>query len=253
MSFLDGAGNDWIEEAGGEPEPPIQEEPAAEAAPAEPEPTPEEPDPEPIPEPQTASEPKAPHMVPYDEMRKYRERAQEAERKLAERAETPAKPQPVPDAYEQPQEFGQHFDQKFDQERFALRAEMSGFRAEQAFGKDTVQAATAWALEQNDPALGLRVRQSAAPVELVVQEYQRSLTLEALAGRSLEDYAQQHAVEKGWIVSPEPTAPSPKPSSPTPPPRSLASRPGSGGVGQTASGDGFGGVFSSTGMGLKRG
>lgn len=97
------------------------------------------------------------------------------------------------------------------------------------------------------------MRQSASPVELVVQEYQQSRTLQAVAGRSLEDWAKDYATQQGWIVSPEQAAPSSKPSSSKAPPRSLASKPGSGGVGDKATGDAFEGVFSSTGLGLSKG
>lgn len=251
MSFLDKVGDDWVEAAGGEPEAEAQPEPEQVV-----EPEPElEVEPDPTPEPETTEEPKAAHTVPYAELKRERDKRQELERRLAEvnAAPRPApQPQKVPDAYEQPEAFSGFIDEKFDQLDFNQRARFSGWKAEQTYGKELVEQAVQWAQDGNDPALGQKVRQSDAPVELVVQEYQRSRTLETLSGKSLEDYAKDYAVQKGWIVA-EPGAnmpPSPQPSTPTPP-RSLASRPGSGGVGQVAKGDGFD-IFASNGMGLKK-
>ena len=115
---------------------------------------------------------------------------------------------------------------------------MSGRFAEQTHGKEKVEAAVAWAQEQGakDPTLGQRVQAQPDPVGFVVQEYERSRTLQTLAGKTPEDFAREYAASQGWIVS-EPGAQAPilKPSSPTPP-KGLATAPGKGGVGQAPSG-----------------
>lgn len=263
MSFLDEVGKDWVEEAGGEPDeaPQIVEETPEQAASQPETETPDAEDSQPeTPEPNGEGEKFDP--VAHRKMMDERRKRQEAEAELIElrrqvqqnQAPPQQKPQAIPDAYEQPEQFGQHFASLMDQQAFNMRAEMSGFRAEQAYGRETVEAATKWAIERNDPLMGQKVRNSGDPVGDVVREYQQSRTLETLAGKSLDDYVRDQAVQKGWIVSPEGAqpSPSPKPSSPTPP-RSLASKPGSGGVSQAAQSEGFGDVFSATGMGLKRG
>ncbi len=261
MSFLDELGQDWVDEAGVEPEAEAQK-PAEE--------TPEQVESQPEPEAETTEEvqpeepeaekPKEPFdPVAHRKMMDERRKRQEAEAELIElrrekaqreQQQPPQERQRVPDAYEKPEEFESYL----EAEAFKTRAEISGLRAEMAYTKPVVEAAVQWAQSSQDPFFGQKVRGHADPVGYVVQEYQRSLTLDKLAGRSFEDAARDHAVSMGWIVSPEGAAPSPqpKPSSPIPP-RSLAGKPGSGGVGTVANNDGFGDVFSSSGMGLKRG
>lgn len=248
VDFLETSGDAWIEEAGGTVDEVEQgEADAVIEAVAEPEEVEEKPDAE-----AAAGEPDKPvHTVPYAEMKREREKRQEAERKLQE-LQSPQQPQARPrlDAYEDPDRFQAHFDSGLDQAKWEMRAEISGLRAEQAHGKETVEAAVAWAVERgaSDPALGVKVQNSADPVGLLVNEYKQSRTLEALAGRSFEEAAQDYAKQQGWIVSPGET-PSTK-QSPRTPPRSLASRPGQGGSNQ-GGGDPFDGVFASGKMGLR--
>lgn len=251
MSFLDTVGDNWTEQAeeGGD-NPEVEAKPETEQPKLETEGE------------QAESEEETPEDKDgkfdpdlYRKMKDERRKRQEAEAELIElrrQREKPVearKPEPIPDAYEKPDEFNAYLDQR----DFNVRAETSGIRAEIKYGEPTVKAATEWALAQNDPSLGLRVRQSASPVELVVQEYQRSRTLETIGSQTPEEFARAYAEQQGWIVSPESGQPAPKskPSSPLPP-RSLASKPGSGGIGQAAKDDGFGEIFSSVGMGLKR-
>lgn len=259
MSFLDTLGDDWTEEAAveaGETEQETEAKPeGAESQPEQAEEKPEEGQDEASAE-ETNQEAKfdaEAHRKMMDERRKRQEL--ERERDDLRRQLEAKQPEKVviPDAYEQPEQFNSWLQDQGAQAEFKTRAEISGLRAEMKYGEDTVKAATQWALESNDAALGMRVRTSDDPVGLVVKEYQRSSTLERLGDKSLEDYVKEQAIEKGWIVSPDgrETVLNSKPSSPTPP-RSLASKPGSGGVGHTAQSDGFGEVFASTGMGLKR-
>ena len=219
---IDQLGADWLDEVEQTPE--LPEDPVVEAAP-EPEPveTPEQ-----VEEAETVETAK-PDTVPLATLQAERKRRQELERRIQEIEA--AKPQaPIPDAYEDPVGFNQHVQSQIEQVKWETKAEMSGYVAEQKFGKPMVEEALAWAQEQSDPTLGLKVRQSASPIEFVVQEYQQSRTLQTLAGRSFEDAAKDHAIAQGWIVSPDgAAAPQPdlKPSSPKPP-RGLAKTPGSG-------------------------
>lgn len=249
MSFMDNFGEKWAEDAGEPADAVESEEEVISEEVIEPEDaeTPEEVD-EPDAAPVEAD--KKPHTVPYSEMKKERDKRQELERRLAE-VQQPKEPVRIPDAYERPDEFGQHFQGQVEQVRWESRAEISGIRAETKYGKETVDAAIEWAQERrlSDPTLENRVYRSASPVEAVVQEYQQARTLETLAGRTFEEAARDWAEKQGLAVSPG-AKPSPKPSHPTPP-RSLASRPGQGGSNQ-GSGDPFEGIFSSDKMGLSK-
>jgi len=253
MSFLDTFGDDWKEES--EDESPVEEqvEAVAEETPEQTEPEApedkEKPEAEPV---ETAEETKQVPTVPYDLMKAERAKRQEAERRLAELQAQVSQPQsPKLDAYEDPEGFNNHVRSQMEQIRWEARAEVDGIRAEAKHGKETVEAAMAWVEGRSalDPTLGARIRSSAAPVDLVVQEYQQSRALELLNGRSFEEAAREWAEKQGVTVSPGAT-PQPKPSSPTPP-RSLASRPGQGGVNQNTA-DAFEGIFSSSSMGLRR-
>lgn len=252
MDFLKNFGEGWAEDAATdegvevetvETDDPVDKEPEEVVE------TEEEPEVEEKPE---AEAEKSPHTVPYAEMKREREKRQEAERKLAEAQQQP-KPQvqaPKLDAYENPEGFNEHFQTEFQRSQWALRTELDGFRAEQAFGKDEVEAAMKWAEGQisSDPSFGVRVQGSATPVQTVVKEYQQSRTLEALGGKTFEQAAEEYAKSKGWTVSPgEAPQSKPSPKAPTP---SLSRRPGQGGSNQNA-GDAFEGIFSSDKMGIK--
>lgn len=179
----------------------------------------------------------------YREMKEERAKRQALERELEQlRANAPkpqaAAPQQAPDPYEDPVGYNAYVQQTVQATEWKMRAEMSGRFAEQIHGKDKVEAAVAWAQEQGakDPTLGQRVQAQTDPVGFVVQEYERSRTLQTLAGKTPEDFAREYAASQGWIVS-EPGAPAPilKPSSPMPP-KGLATAPGKGGVGQAPTG-----------------
>jgi len=181
----------------------------------------------------------------YREMKEERAKRQAAERELEQlRANAPKPqaqaPQQAPDPYEDPVGYNAYVQQTVQATEWKMRAEMSGRFAEQIHGKEKVEAAVAWAQEQGakDPTLGQRVQAQTDPVGFVVQEYERSRTLQTLAGKSPEDFAREYAASQGWIVSEPgaaPAAPILKPSSPTPP-KGLASAPGKGGVGQAPTG-----------------
>lgn len=186
-----------------------------------------------------------PKQVPLKALQEEREKRQALERQFAELKARVDQPQQVaqspqrqqaPDPYEDPEGYNAYVQNTVAQTEWKMRAEMSGRFAEEKFGKDTVEAAILWAQAEGakDPTLGQRVQLQSSPVEFVVQEYQRSQTLQALQGKSLDDYLQEQAVAKGWIVSQADGASAPsqqKPSSPTPP-KSLSRAPGNGGVGK---------------------
>ena len=185
-----------------------------------------------------------PKHVPLAALQGEREKRQAVERELAElRARAaqaqPQAPQPqqkAPDPYEDPEGYNAYVQSTVAQTEWKMRAEISGRFAEDKYGKDTVEAAILWAQEAGakDPTLGQRVQMQSSPVEFVVEEYKRSQTLQALGGKSLEDYIQEQAAAKGWIVSQPDDAPASsiqKPSSPKPP-KSIAQAPGNGGIGK---------------------
>lgn len=235
VDAVDTMGDDWLAEASDH----VEEAPEVVEVVVQPEATEGAPE---TPEVREEAEPstETPHMVPYATMKKEREARQELERRLAALEARPApqqapvvtqQPQIIPDAYEDPQGFNQWVLDQQAQQQFAARAEISGFKAETKFGKEIVEAAIAWAMEEAkaDPTLSVRVQKEASPVEYVVQKYKRSLTHQTLGDKSPEDFAREYAVSQGWIVSQPQTETSvpQKPSSPKAP-RSLATIPGSG-------------------------
>lgn len=238
-NFLDDDNDPWMAEAEAEPTPEVIEAPEpTQEQPAQAEPQEQAKEPE-----KTQAPAQDEAMVPSWRLREISERARTAERELEQlRANAPRPqaqaPQQAPDPYEDPVGYNAYVQQTVQETEWKMRAEMSGRFAEQIHGKDKVEAAVAWAQEQGakDPTLGQRVQANTDPVGFVVQEYERSRTLQTLAGKSPEDFAREYAASQGWIVS-EPGAPAPilKPSSPMPP-KGLATAPGKGGVGQAPSG-----------------
>lgn len=232
--LADDATDPWLNQA--EEQPPVEAQEPAPAAPVEAT--------QPVPEQTEETPPVEEKFNPtlYREMKEERAKRQEAERRLAElEARAPQTPQEkakAPDPYEQPEEFSAYIEAIVEQKDFNNRLELSGERAEEKYGKPKVDEAVSWAVAEGakDPVFAAKFRQHRAPVAFVVQEYERSRTLQTLGDKSPEDFAREYAVSQGWIVS-EPGAPAPilKPSSPTPP-KGLASAPGSGGVGQAPTG-----------------
>ena len=237
-------GNMLFGDLQGEPE-------AVEQAPEQPQ---AQPDPSPAPEPvlepepvieQQPEEPKGAHLVPLAVLLDEREKRKDYERKLREfeereaRAKAAATPQNIPDPYEDPQGYQSYVQNQVDQQAFNLRAEMSGQFAEQKFGKETVEAAIAWATSQTaDPFLGQRVQQSRSPVEFVVEQYQRE---QFFQNRGSDPSANQQLVATPGTAAPQPMAAQPL-QKPQAPPRSLAAAPNAGGGHQAANGSIFDGI-----------
>lgn len=234
-------GNMLFGDLQGEPE-------AVEQAPEQPQ---AQPDPSPALEPalepepgieQQPEEPKGAHHVPLavllderDKAKAAKQEAAELRRQLAE-YQARATPQNIPDPYEDPQGYQSYVQNQVDQQAFNLRAEMSGQFAEQKFGKETVEAAIAWATSQTaDPFLGQRVQQSRSPVEFVVEQYQRE---QFFQNRGSDPSANQQLVATPGTAAPQPMAAQPL-QKPQAPPRSLAAAPNAGGGHQAVGGSIF--------------
>ncbi len=228
---VDRLGEAWLEEAKDQPEEQVQEV-TEQVGETQPEPIEQEPQAETQQEAQPEREEKF-NPTLYKEMKEERRKRQELEKQIeALKAQQPVQkqePVKIPDAYTDPDAFADYFGTQVERVKWEAKAEISGFRAEQQFGKETVEAAIQWAQQQAavDPTLEARVTRSASPVEYVVHQYQQSRTLESLAGKTPEDFAKDYAIQQGWIVS-QPGA-QPSQQKPSLPPRSLASVPGSGG------------------------
>lgn len=225
--FVDTLGDDWLEQTEN-----VEE---VEQKQPEPEPAKEAEAPEEAPEAEAKGEeteteeaaPPKPHMVPYHEMKKEREARQELERRLAALEQNKQQPQPepakIPDAYEDPEGFNRWVQEQGRLQQFNTRAEISGIRAEQRYGRETVEAAITWAQGLNDPALSMKVQNAPSPVEVVVEEYRRSLTHQTLGEKTPEEWAREYAVQQGWIVSEPQGQPAPAQPKPSSPPKTLAS------------------------------
>ena len=238
---IDTLGDDWLEELPAEETEPVQDEVV--------DPPEQEPEQEPAQVEETPEEAEAKrekfNPVLYREAKEERARRQAVERERDElRRQIEAQPKPqaakAPDPYEDPVGYNEFVQSQVQQTEWNMRAEMSGRFAEQKYGKEKVDAAVEWAREQGlkDPYLGPRVQAQASPVEFVVEEYERSRTLQTLSGKSLEDYAKEYAASQGWIVSqPGTEVPIQKPSPAARAPRGLSNAPGSGGVKQAPNAD----------------
>lgn len=186
-----------------------------------------------------------PKQVPLAALKEEREKRQALEREFAalkarvdqpQQVQQPQQRQQAPDPYEDPEGYDAFNQARLNAAEFKIAARVSQRFAEKEYGKERVVEAIEWAKQQasQDPTFDYKIGTHESPVEFVVQEYQRSQTLQALQGKSLDDYLQEQAVAKGWIVSQADGAVVPsqqKPSSPTPP-KSLSRAPGNGGVGK---------------------
>lgn len=210
-----------------------------------------EPTPETVEEPTPPTQPEVeqhrpePGYVPLNAVLEERERRQAAERRIAE-FEAQAKPQEVPDPFDDPAGYQRHFEAQLDQRLQAQRADMSYQFAVREHGKDKVEEARAWAMEKakSDPVfnqqVGVVFQTEASPVDWVVQQHQRDALLSDIGG-NVDDWFTREAAKRGYVAqnAPAPAAPAaiPPASPPVKVPRSLATQ-GSGpsDVRQTATG-----------------
>lgn len=210
-----------------------------------------EPTPETVEEPTPPTQPEVeqhrpePGYVPLNAVLEEREKRQAAERRIAE-FEAQAKPQEVPDPFDDPAGYQRHFEAQLDQRLQAQRADMSYQFAVREHGKDKVEEARAWAMEKakSDPVfnqqVGVVFQTEASPVDWVVQQHKRDALLSDIGG-NVDDWFTREAAKRGYVAqsAPAPAAPAaiPPASPPVKVPRSLATQ-GSGpsDVRQTATG-----------------
>lgn len=218
-------------------------------APANPELAPEpQANPEPQADPQPAAiEPERPEAghIPIQALLDEREKRQQAqqraeayERQLQQlQAQQP--PAAVPDLYDDPEAFAQHIQQQQANAIWEARRDMSAGFAVSQFGKETLDAAIAWASQKNDPYLHQRFLASRDPYrEVIVPEFQRDQLLSQVSADPTA-WARQHlAALEGGSAQQQPAAQAAKPPSVSPP-RSLAAAAGSGGIAHTPAGAGF--------------
>ena len=221
--------------------------PEAEQAPApqeqKPEPVAEAPviEPEPVAETGEQKVEEKDHRVPLatflEEKLAARELKKENERlrQEAEALRKPPEPVKIPDPYEDPEGYTRYQQGQMQDQAFALRLEMSGQFAEQAHGKEKVEAAVAWAQEEGakDPTFGQRLRVQNNPVGWVVEQYNRDQFFSKYGSDpSALTALQQQAQAAQGTVAPQSTAQVLMPVSVTPrqaPPRSLATAPSTSG------------------------
>lgn len=124
-------------------------------------------------------EEKPQHTVPLATFLDKRDEVKELKRQLAEmqakQVQQPQEPVKIPDPYEDPDGFATYQQNLIQDQAFQLRLDMSGQFAEQAHGKEKVEAAVAWAQEEGakDPFFGQRLRMQPNPVGWVVEQYNR--------------------------------------------------------------------------------
>lgn len=173
--------------------------------------------------------------VPIDAMLTEREKRQALERRIAEYEAQQAKPQDIPDPFDDPAGYRRHFDAQLDQRLQAQRADMSYQFAVREHGKDKVEEARAWAIEKakTDPIFSQQVgavfQSEALPVDWVVQQHQRDALLNQIGDPSkLDDWFQQEAAKRGYALQSAPPAAAPVAVAPVTaqrqpaPPRSIA-------------------------------
>lgn len=220
-----------------------QPEPQPEAQPQESEQVEQQPEPQAQPDTeleatQEPQEEQPKHTVPLATFLDKRDEAKELKRKLAEAEQRlqefqkPQEPVKVPDPYEDPEGYTRYQQTLIQDQAFALRLEMSGQFAEQRYGKEKVEAATAWAMEEGakDPTLGFRMKSSNDPVGWVVEQYNRDQFFKQYGSDpSALTALQQQTTAPAQTVAPQqvftPVNVTPKQA----PPRSLATAPSTSG------------------------
>lgn len=165
----------------------------------------------------------------------FERRAVEAERQLAERSQQPTV---MPDPLDDPEGYNAHLNGQFQQALTQQKFQMSDVMARQAHGVDTVETASAWAMERAkaDPTFAAQYMREAHPIDWIVQQHKRDADLSdyskdpvAFARRILESHGQQIAPVAAAQAVPVAMAPVV-----AAPPRSIASQPAASAVPQVA-------------------
>ena len=215
-----------------EAQPPVETVETPEPVAEEPQPEPEQPQVEPQPqEEQSRHVPLATFLDQRDELKRWK---QEAEQLRA--AQQRQQPQPqAPDPLDDPDGFRQSILQEVDQHKVQVRFEVSDRIARQQHGDDTVEAAGAWAAEKarSDPSFAVAYMQQNHPIDWIVQQHKRDAMMTDI-GSDPDEYVRRRAAELGFIQAPAPNAApvavTQQPVAQPAPPRSLAAAPGAGGA-----------------------
>lgn len=208
------------------PAPEIVAEPAPQPE-AQPAPAAPEVQPEPAPTPQEEG-----RHVPLATFLDARDRAKEAERRLAEmearapKPEAPAAPDPVDD----PDGYREFIRNEARQEALQSKFEMSDVMAKQAHGAEAVEAASAWAMERakSDPSFAAQYMREAHPIDWIVRQHKRDAIVSAIPDTGLDDWIKAEAEKRGYVLQSAvpvaaPAAVTQPAVTPAAPPRSIAS------------------------------
>jgi len=200
--------------------PDVAPEPEAEA------PQPEQVAPEPV-EPQQDG-----RFVPLAAVLDERDKRKALEARVAEfeRIQQQAKPQNVPDAFDEPEQYTAYLQQQMGQAMAQQRMDTSYLIATQAYGKDTVEKAREWALERgkSNPGFAAELDQQAHPIDWIVHQHKRDGLISQLPDdvSSLDELVEREIAKRGLsapVAAPSGATPQQAPQ-PVKVPRSLASQ-----------------------------
>lgn len=167
-----------------------------------------------------------------DKQKDAERRAADYERQLSE-ARASQQPQQIPDAFDDPQGFARYQQQHVAEAVTAQKFEMSDLIARQSHGDETVETATAWAMEKAkaNPVFAAEYMKERHPIDWIVRQHKRDSLMQQV-GEDPDEFVRRRAVELGLTASPPPAvvAPQPTVTAPKAPPRSLVNAPSHGGV-----------------------
>lgn len=169
-----------------------------------------------------------------DKQKDAERRAADYERQLAEaRASQQQRPQ-IPDPFDDPTGFAAYQNQSVQEAVMGQKFETSDLIARQSHGDETVEAATAWAMEKAkaNPVFAAEYMKERHPIDWIVRQHKRDSLMQQV-GEDPDEFVRRRAVELGLTASPTPptvVAPQPTVTAPKAPPRSLVNAPSHGGV-----------------------
>lgn len=214
-------------------QPPVEPVETPEPVAVEPQPEPEQPQVEPQPqEDQGRHVPLATFLDQRDELKRWKQEAEQLRQQAAQRQQPPAQ---APDPLDDPAGYAAHQDQRMNEAIVNQRFQTSDIIARQQHGAEAVEAAGAWAAEraQKDPGFAIAYMQQAHPIDWIVQQHKRDSVMNDI-GADPDEYVRRRAAELGFVMAPAPiaapAAPQQPVAQPVTPPRSLAAVPGSGGA-----------------------
>lgn len=180
--------------------------------------------------------------VPLATFLDMRDKLKEAERRAAELEAAKPKPQrEIPDAFDDPTGFAAYQSQQVQEAVMGQKFEMSDLIARQSHGDETVEAATAWAMQkaQSNPAFAAEYMKERHPIDWIVRQHKRDSLMQQV-GEDPDEFVRRRAVELGLIatapVIPVVTAQQQPATTPKAPPKSLVNAPAHGGVSEVATG-----------------